>query len=70
MGTTAVVRNGNVDAALKVLRAKNAKDGSSKKIRDREEGYLKKGVRRRIEKETNTKNCRKRNRNKDRNRDK
>ena len=67
MGTGVVVRNGNVDAALKVLRQKNAKDGSSKKIRDRQERYMKKGVRRRIEKETNTKNCRKRNRNRDRN---
>lgn len=64
-----MVKNGSVDAALKVLRQKNAKDGSSKKIRDRLEGYMKKGVRNRMEKETNTKNCRKRNRNKDRNRD-
>ncbi len=66
MGTTAVVKNGNVDAALRVLKQKNAKDGSTRKIRDRQEGYMKKGVRDRLEKKENTRNCRKRNRNRDR----
>ena len=66
MAVSVVVRNGKVDEALRVLKQKNAKDGSSKKLRERQEGYTKPGVRRRKEKEANTKNCRKRNK---RNRD-
>ncbi len=66
MAVSVIVRNGNVDGALKVLKQKNAKDGSSKKLRERQEGYMKPGVKRRKDKETNTKNCRKRNK---RNRD-
>lgn len=66
MAVSVVVRNGNVDGALKVLKQKNAKDGSSKKLRERQEGYMKPGVKRRKDKEANTKNCRKRNK---RNRD-
>ena len=66
MAVSVVVRNGKVDEALRVLKQKNAKDGSSKKLRERQEGYMKPGVRRRKDKEANTKNCRKRNkRNKD-----
>ncbi len=60
--TKVVVKNGNVDSALRLLKQKNAKDGSSKKIRERQEGFLKPGVKRRIEKEENTKNSRRRNR--------
>jgi len=60
---TVVVKNGNVDGALKTLKQKNAKDGSSKKVRERQEGYLKPGAKRRKEKAENTKNSRKRNRN-------
>lgn len=59
---TVVVKNGNVDGALKTLKQKNAKDGSSKKVRERQEGYLKPGAKRRKEKAENTKNSRKRNR--------
>ena len=66
MAVSVIVRNGNVDGALKVLKQKNAKDGSSKKLRERQEGYMKPGVKRRKDKEANTKNCRKRNK---RNRD-
>ena len=47
---TVVVKNGNVDGALRTLKQKNAKDGSSKKLRERQEGYMKPGVRRRKEK--------------------
>ena len=40
MAVSVIVRNGNVDGALKVLKQKNAKDGSSKKLRERQEGYM------------------------------
>ena len=50
---TVVVKNGNVDGALRTLKQKNAKDGSSKKLRERQEGYMKPGVRRRKEKKEN-----------------
>lgn len=59
---TVVVVDGNVDGALKNLRMKNAKDGSSKQIRERAEGYMKPGVRRRKERDENKKNSRKNNR--------
>ena len=52
---TVVVKNGNVDGALRTLKQKNAKDGSSKKLRERQEGYMKPGVRRRKEKKENIK---------------
>lgn len=57
---TVVVKNGNVDGALRTLKQKNAKDGSSKKVRERMDGYIKPGARRRLEKKENTKNCNKR----------
>ena len=60
---TVVVKNGNVDGALKTLKQKNAKDGASKKVRERQEGYMKPGVRRRIAKKEAIKNSHKRNRN-------
>ena len=56
---TVVVKNGNVDGALKTLKQKNAKDGSSKKVRERQEGYLKPGVKRRLAKKEAIKNSRK-----------
>ena len=59
---TVVVKNGNVDGALRTLKQKNAKDGSSKKVRERQEGYLKPGAKRRKEKAENIKNSRKKNR--------
>ena len=65
---TVVVKNGNVDSALRILKQRNAKDGHSKKIRERQEGFLKLGVKRRLEKAENTKNSRKRNREKNRER--
>ena len=60
---TVVVKNGNVDGALRTLKQKNAKDGSSKKLRERQEGYLKPGVKRRLAKKEAIKNSRKNNRN-------
>ena len=56
---TVVVKNGNVEGALKTLKQKNAKDGSSKKVRERQEGYLKPGVKRRLAKKEAIKNSRK-----------
>jgi len=58
--TKVVVRNGNVDGALRTLKQKNVKDGLSKQVRERQEGYLKPGARKRKEKKENIKNSRKR----------
>ena len=43
--TKVMVRNGNVDGALRTLKVD--KDGSRKKLRENIEGYLKPGVKRR-----------------------
>ena len=56
--TKVIVRNGNVDSALRTLKVD--KDGSRKKIRENMEGYLKPGVRRRRKKEEGIRNTRKR----------
>ncbi|MEG0025872.1 MAG: 30S ribosomal protein S21 [Bacilli bacterium] len=56
---TVVVRNGNVDGALRILKQKNTKDGSSKVVRERQEGFLKPGVRRRKRKQEAIKNSHK-----------
>lgn len=53
---TVFVKDGNLDSALRNLKMKNAKDGSSKQIRERYEGYMKPGVKRRKEKQENIKN--------------
>ena len=45
--TKVVVRNGNVDGALRNLKAANSKDGSLAQLREKQDGYLKPGVRRR-----------------------
>ena len=58
-----VVRNGNVDGALRTFKQKNVKDGLLKKVREREEGYMKPGVKRRKAKKEAIKNSRKRERN-------
>ena len=57
-----VVRNGNVDGALRTMKQKNARDGLLKKVREKQEGYKKPGVRRREKKEQGIKNTRKRER--------
>ncbi len=59
---TVVVKNGNVDGAIRTLKQKNAKDGSSKRVREIQEGYLKPGVKRRIAKKEAIKNSRRKNR--------
>lgn len=60
--TKVVVKNGNVDGALRIVKMKGAKDGSSKKLRERQEGYLKPGARRRKAKKEAIRNSRKRSR--------
>ena len=45
--TKVVVKNGNVDSALRMLKQKNVKDGLLKAVRERQEGYMKPGVKRR-----------------------
>ena len=57
-----IVRNGNVDSALRTMKQKNARDGLLKKVRERQEGYKKPGVKRREKKEEGIKNSRKRQR--------
>lgn len=58
-----VVRNGDVDGALRTMKQKNAREGLLKKARERQDGYKKPGVRRREKKAEGTKNTRKRERN-------
>ena len=56
-----IVHNGNVEGALRTLKQRSAKDGLLKEVRERQEGYLKPGVKRRLEKKENIKNSRRRN---------
>ena len=58
--TKVVVKNGNIESALRIVKQKSAKDGSSKKLRERQEGYLKPGAKRRKEKKEAIRNSRKR----------
>lgn len=60
--TKVVVKNGNVEGALRIVKQKSAKDGSSKKLRERQEGYMKPGVKRRLAKKEAIKNSRKKQR--------
>lgn len=57
--TKVVVRNGNVDGALRTFKQKNVKDGLLKAVRERQEGYMKPGVKRRKAKAEAIKNSRK-----------
>ena len=56
--TKVIVRNGNVDGALRTIKQKNAKDGLLKAVRERQEGYMKPGVRKRKEKKEAIRNAR------------
>ena len=62
MSSKIVVKNGNVDGALKMMKQKNAKDGLLKEVRKREH-YSKPGVRRIEAKKEAIKNSRRRERN-------
>ena len=59
--TKVVVKNGNVENAIRTFKQKNAKSGLLKEVRERQEGYLKPGAKRRKEKKENIKNSRRRN---------
>ena len=63
--STVVVKNGNVEFALRNLKQKNAKDGLLKAARERNEGYMKPGDKRRLAKKEAIRNSRKRNRERD-----
>ena len=56
--TKVMVRNGNVEGALRAVKQKNAKDGLLKAVRERQEGYLKPGVKRRKEQKEAIRNAR------------
>lgn len=58
--TKVVVKNGNVENALRMFKQKNAKSGLLKEARERQEGYLKPGVKRRLAKKEAIKNSRRR----------
>ena len=53
-----VIVNGNLDKALRTLKQKNIKSGLQKAVRERQEGYLKPGVKRRLAKQEAIKNSR------------
>lgn len=61
--TKVIVRNGNVDSALRTFKQKNVKDGLLKEVRERQEGYLKPGAKRRKAKKEAIKKSHKRERN-------
>ena len=60
--STVVIRNGNVDGALRTMKQKNAKEGLLKTVKERTEGYMKPGVKRRKAKKEGIKNSRRRER--------
>ncbi len=60
--TKVIVRNGNVDGALRNLKVANSRDGSLARYREIKDGYLKPGVRRRNAKKEGIKNTRRRER--------
>ena len=60
--STVIVRNGNVDGALRTMKQNNAKEGLLKTVKERSEGYMKPGVKRRKAKKEGIKNSRRRER--------
>lgn len=62
MMSTIVVRNGSVEGALKVWKQKTRNDDSFKRLKEKQQGYMKPGVKRRKRKEEAIKNSRKRSR--------
>ncbi len=59
--TKVIVRNGNVDGALRTFKQKNVKDGLLKEVRKRE-SYIKPGEKRRNAKKEAIKNSRRKDR--------
>lgn len=60
--TKVVVRDGKLDNALRMFKQKNMKDGLLKTVREREQGYLKPGVKKRNAKKEAIRNSRKKSR--------
>ncbi len=60
--TKVVVRDGKLDNALRTFKQKNMKNGLLKAVRERQEGYLKPGVRKRNAKKEAIRNSRKKSR--------
>ena len=61
--STIVVRNGSVEGALKVWKQKTRNDDSLKRLKDKQQGYIKPGARRRRDKKEAIRNSRRNNRN-------
>ena len=59
-----IVKNNNLEFALKKFKVETAKSGTLSKARERADGYKKPGVRHREEKKINTINSRKNNKSK------
>lgn len=59
--TKVIVRNGNIEGAIRTMKQKNVKDGLLKNLRERQEGYMKPGVKRRKAKKEAIRNSRRRN---------
>ena len=59
MMPTIVVKNGSVEGALKVWKQKTRNDDSMKRLKEKQQGYLKPGVRRRNAKKEAIRNSRK-----------
>ena len=55
--TKVLVRNGNLEGAMRTVKQRNAKDGLLKAVRDRQEGYMKPGVKKRLAKKEAIKNA-------------
>ena len=62
MMSTIVVRNGSVEGALKVWKQKTRNDDSFKRLKDKQQGYIKPGARRRRARKEAIRNSRKNNR--------
>ena len=60
--TKVIVRNGNVESALRTFKQKNVKSGLLKEAREQQEGYMKPGVKRRKAKQEAIKNRSRKNR--------
>lgn len=60
--TKVIVKDGKLDNALRMMKQKNARNGLLKEVRERQEGYLKPGVKKRKAKKEAIKNSRKKQR--------
>ncbi|GEM_PF-6880163 len=56
------MKKDGIDSALRIIKQRGIKNGSLKKVRDLQDGYLKPGVKRRIREKEARKNSRKKER--------